>query len=406
MAATAPSGFYMARQPIYSRQLKLVGYELLYRRNLEAGGSEMTAEDELHALANILVEVGLDRLAGDRLAYINVPQGLLGSDALRLLPPDRVTLEILENTEWNDEVAHQVKGLRDSGYNLALDDYIFEDRHEPFLSQVQVVKVDVLDTPLDVLKQRIPLLKSRGLTLLAEKVETHEMVETCRQLGFDLFQGYFLSKPNTIQGTGVRANFGLSMSLLARLQNPDITMDELEVLIIGNVALCHKVLRLVNSAAMGLTRPVESIKQALMFLGTSRIRTLASLAVMTSIPGKPPELYSLAMIRARFCESLAKSAQFDTPEKHFTVGLLSVLDALTDAPMTELIAELPLSDDISEALVDMRLKAPCSHTLQHVLRLEQGDWHAARNAVDVDSSVAYLEAVHWAQEQERSLAAA
>jgi EAL and modified HD-GYP domain-containing signal transduction protein len=399
------SGFFMARQPIYDRDVRLVAYELLYRGTASSVEAKLGGLEDLSALSNILVDVGLDRLSGNKQAFINVPQSLLGSDALRLLPPDRVTLEILEDTEWNSDVEAQFAALKDLHYELALDDYTFEERHEPFLNHVSLVKVDVLGACPDQLRHGVQKLKQRGLAVLAEKVEDQEMMEACLKMGFDLFQGYFLSKPKTMQGTGIPANYSLSISLLAKLQNPDISMDELEQLMVGNVALCHKLLRLVNSAATGLGRHVDSIKQAIMFLGTARIRTLASLAVVSSLPGKPPDLYALALIRARCCESLAREAEFASPEMHFTTGLLSVLDALTDIPMQILLEELPLCPEIEAALAGRTAVSPCARTLSHVLHLERGDWTSAERSLDLRSSKTYVDAVDWAHEQEARLAA-
>ena len=318
------TGFFMARQAIYDREVKHVAYELLYRRSDIGFAGDITSVDEITSLANVLMEVGPDRLAGNKRAFFNVPECMLHSDALRLLPPDRVTLEILEDTVWSESVEESILDLKERGYQLALDDYIFEPRHAKFLPLVDLVKVDTMGTDLATLRRMMPSSKRRGQIYLAEKVETQAEFELCKSLGFDLFQGYFFAKPNTIRGSGVRAVQSMSMNLLAKIQDPEISMDELETVIISNVALCHKVLRLVNCVANGLPTRVSSIKQALMYLGTSKIRTMASLAVITSIPGKPPELYRMAMIRARICEMAARSRK---PSSASSPKIRSVLPA-------------------------------------------------------------------------------
>lgn len=398
-------GFYMARQPIYDRGFEVAAYELLYRQTATGGGSQMQgAAMEIAALANVLVEVGLDKLSGDKTGFVNVPSTLLGSEALFLLPPNRVTIEILEDTPWNEDVAQHIENLSMMGYRLAMDDYTFLPEHEPFLDHVDIVKVDVMGVDRDTLVRQMRRMRRPGQIFLAEKVETHEMVDLCMNLGFDLFQGYFFAKPNTIKGTGIPANYSLSISLLAKMQDPNLSLDEFESLIASNVALCHKVLRLVNSASVGMARPLDSIKQALLFLGTARIRTLASLALMTSMPGKLPELYNLAMVRARFCEGLAKCNGFAAPDKHFTVGLLSILDALTDMPMPEIAAELPLSEEIVGALCRTDEESPCSKTLGTALSLERGTLDSADSLAN-DAANVYFEAVSWAREQESAMAA-
>lgn len=395
----------MARQPIFDRDMRLVGYELLYRRGGSAPASALTTEDEIIALANVLVEVGLDRLAGRDQAFVNVPASLIGSEALRLLPRRSVVLEILEDTPWSKSVENNLVELKKLGYRLALDDYTFESRHEPFLEHVEIVKVDVLGMSPDKLKKGMTGLQRRGQVYLAEKVETHSVAEYCRSIGFDLFQGYFMAQPKLIRGTGIPTNHGMTLALLARLNDPNVSLDELERLLVGNVVLCHKVLRLVNSVQMGLPMKVESIKQALQYLGTGKVRTLASLAVATAIKGKPPELYALAIIRANYCEALAKSVGFPDPEKHFMVGLLSVLEALTDVAMKDLVAELPLSPEVSAALCSLAPKSQCSLTLRHLLAVERGDWAAADQALKGVAPSLYVDAVDRARRDERLLAA-
>jgi len=396
-------GFFMARQPIYDREMRLYGYELLYRSGSTGGAGQLDETAEIMSLANTLIEVGLDKLVGKSTAFVNVPARLLGAEELRLLPPGQVTLEILEDTPWSDEVHDAIEHLKMLGYRLALDDYIFEARHEPFLEHVEIVKVDIMGISHEELRARFPQMRRHGQIYLAEKVESHEEFEMCQMLGFDLYQGYFFAKPNTIKGNGIPANYSLLISLLAKLQEPDIQLDELESLIAGNVALCHKVLRLVNSASVGLSRPIESIKQAILFLGISRIRTVASLAIVTSMSGKPPELYALAMVRARFCEDVARSSGFDSPDKHFTAGLLSILDALTDTPMAEVISELPLSTELAETLCGKSEGSQCARTLRSVLAFERGQFES-QNVLEMNPNT-YLDAVRWAREQEMSLAA-
>ncbi len=399
------AAFYMARQPICDRNQEVVAYELLYRKGAQAGPIQITQEDELVSLSNVLMEVGLDRLAGNKRAFVNIPESLLGSEAIRLLPPRRVTLEVLEDTDWSAEVERNIVELKELGFQVALDDYIFEPRHEPFLNVVDLVKVDILGVPEAELMFNLIRSKRPGQVFLAEKVETQAQFELCRKAGFQLFQGYFFSKPKTIRGSGVRTNQSLSMSLLARLQDPALSMHELEALIVGDVSLCHKVLRLVNCVANGLTKKVDSIQQALIFLGMAKIRTVASLAVISSIPGKPSELYRLAMIRGRMCETAARFAGFDGPEKHFTVGLFSVLDALTDLPMDQVLAELPLSPDIIEALVGEEEASQAGQSLRYVLQVEHGGWSEASRQFDRVPREAYSEAVEWARAQESTLAA-
>ena len=402
---TGQNGFFMARQPIYDRDVKHVAYELLYRKSDTAFTTEITTEDEMIALANVLIEVGLHRLACDKEAFLNVPECMLGSHALRLLPTRNVTLEILEDTRWNETVSCNIQDLKVLGYRLALDDYVFDDRHDKFLPLMDVIKVDVEEAGEQLLRNRMPGCKRAGQKWIAEKVETPEQFDLCRSLGFDLFQGYFFAKPKIIRGSGVRAVHPMSMNLLARIQDPHITMAELEKLIIVNIALCHKVFRLVNCVANGLPRKVDSIKQALLFLGIDKIRTLATLAIISGISGKTPELYRMAMIRARICENAARENGFDTPDKYFMLGMFSLIDALIDLPMAEALAELPLPDDVREALLGNFCDSQCDKTLKCAREVELGHWEQVLETLPAVSPDIFIKATAWAREQERSLAA-
>lgn len=399
------TGFFMARQPICDREGKHIAYELLYRKSDTAFCSEITSLDEVISLSNVLMEVGIDRLAGDLRAFINVPECMLSTEALRLLPSQKVTLEILEDIEWSDEVGFQLRDLKALGYQLALDDYIFEEHHADFLPLMNVVKVDITAVGERFLRSKMPGCKALGQKWIAEKVETTEQFDLCRSLGFDFFQGYFFAKPKTIRGSGVRTVHPLSMNLLAKIQDPNITMGELEQLIIVNISLCHKVFRLVNCVANGLSKRIESIKQALLFLGTDKLKTMTSLAIISSISGKTPELYRMAMIRARICEVAARESEFTSPDKHFTMGMFSLLDALTDMTLSEVLAELPLPSDVLDALLGSPVSSNCVDTLRFVQLVEQGDWNLAQKILPNVSPNIYVEAAAWAKEQEHSLAA-
>ncbi|HTQ11055.1 MAG TPA: HDOD domain-containing protein [Fimbriimonadaceae bacterium] len=403
--AAQDRSFFMARQPIFDRDMRLTGYELLYRRSGDARGSQIDSEAELAALANVLVEVGLDRLAPRTKAFVNVPASLLGSDALMLLPRNQVVLEILEDTPWSRSVERHLGELGKAGYTLALDDYLFGAEHEPFLDHVDIIKVDVLGMNPDRLKAKMRELRRAGKTYLAEKVETHSTMQYCRSLGFEFFQGYFIAEPKVIKGTGIPANHALSIALLARLNDPKASLEELERMLAGNVVLTHKVLRLVNSVEMALPQRIDSIRQALLFLGIDKVRTLATLAVTTAIRGKTPELYAMAIIRANYCEALAKSVGYADPGKHFMVGLLSVLEALTDVPMRSLVEELPLSSEIAAALTGDAPKSQCATTLRHVLAVEHGNWKAADAAIRGVPASLYMDAVGRAKRDEQLLAA-
>ena len=177
----------MARQPIYDREGTVYAYELLYRSASGPGAGTMDVVASAQALANTLIEIGLDRLAGDKLAFINVSEDLLHTDAIRLLPRDRVVLELLETLKLDESTESGIEVLRRAGYTLAFDDFVFEPSQFGFLSKVEIVKIDVLDTPRSVIRDQLDQVKRYGIKLLAEKVEDKAMHRRCMAWGFDYF---------------------------------------------------------------------------------------------------------------------------------------------------------------------------------------------------------------------------
>lgn len=398
-------GFFMARQPIFDRQNCVVAYELLYRKSQTAPSVVVSGSDDLQALMNVLVDVGLDMLVENSIAFVNVSPQMLESDALRLLPPKRVVLEVLEGVEYSPAVHCALESLRESGYRLALDDYVFEERHLNLLSLVDLIKVDVMALEPEELAAKIPALRAAGRTLLAEKVESRDMHVFCLELGFDLFQGYFFAKPDTLRGSGVPESYQSLISLLAKLQDPSVSIDDLDGLVSSNISLCHKLLRLVNCAAYGLNRKLDSVKQAILFLGISKVRTLTEMAIVSSMPGKPPQLYELAIVRARFCERLAEISGLESPELHFTTGLLSVLDALTNTPIDEVVAGLPLNQEIAQALLQLESRGDCSRSLASIKAVESGRWSDMNQLAPQIPPGLYEDSLSWARDQTRLLAA-
>jgi EAL and modified HD-GYP domain-containing signal transduction protein len=239
--------------------------------------------------------------------------------------------------------------------------------------------------------------------LLAEKVETQEEFKFCKELGFDYFQGYFFCKPEIIRGQRTPANRLTILQLLARLQDPEVDMRELETLISRDVALSYKLLRLINSPFYGLPRKVDSLRQALSLLGTRFITTWVSLLILSGIDDKPHELVVTAMVRAKMCELLGKALGRASTETFFTAGLFSALEALMDSPMEEVLKALPLSDDLVGTL--LRHEGMFGAALHCVLAYERGEWQEAIcPGLDTAAiTAAYLQAITWTAETTATL---
>lgn len=378
MEAARQPGLYdtvqVGRQAILDRNLNTQGYELLYREAGHGPGRDFDGDlATSRTLLNTILEIGLERIAGPHKIFVNMTKTFFTE-----LPPipfdkDRVVLEVLEDITVDPPLIEAIRSLSEAGYELALDDYCFESRWDPLLSFVSIIKVDITGLDLEALADRLQALKELGLTLLAEKVETQDEFELTTRLGFDLFQGYFFAKPKLVSGRRLQQNQAVILQLLGKLSDPDCTIDTLEQLIAQDPSLSYKVLRYLKSAGLGMPRHVASIRQAVIYIGIARIRAWAILFVMAGQTDKSAEVISTGMVRAHLCESLSRTLDTGTPVSAYTVGLLSVLDALLDMPIVELVAQLPLPADMAQALIHQT--GPYGDQVKCAMALERGYWH-------------------------------
>ncbi len=388
---------FVGRQPIYNRKLDVVAYELLFRSS-EANRAGVFDGDQAtsQVLHNTFMEIGLDAIVGQKLAFINFTRDFILQDYTAVFPADRVVIEVLEDITVDAELIEGVRALSTQGYTIALDDFVYHDSLRPLVETADIIKVDVLALDRPALQHNVTQLHQYDAKLLAEKVETRDDFDYCCNLGFDYFQGYFLCQPDIVKGRRSPANRLTVVLLMAKLQEPKTEFEELEEIVRRDVSLSYKLLRVINSPLYGLSKQVDSIRQALLLLGKKFITTWVSLITLTGIGDKPHELMVTAMVRAKMCELLAEAMRQKGKEAYFTIGLFSVLDALLDSSMPEVLQSLPLADDISRALLYQ--EGVLGHTLQCVLAYERGNWDEVR-CQDLDQRAikdAYLQAIAWA----------
>ncbi len=375
---------YIGRQPIYNKDLELVGYELLFRND---NTNRAQIKDFNAATSDVIVnsclEIGLDKVVGNRQAYINITQDFLLRQDEMMLPKNNVVLEILENIECNDATLHSLKKLKSKGYTVALDDFVLDDCNQKFLDHTDIVKIDIKQYDKQALSDTVDKLSAYPVTLLAEKIEDKEEFEYCTQLGFEQFQGYFLSKPQIIQGKKVPNNKLALLRLLASLQNTKVTVDEQENIISNDVTLSYGLLRYINSPAFNLTREIGSVRQAVMLLGLQNIRKWATVLSLGQLNDCPTPLLLTSMIRAHMCEALAEEINYQQTDACFTAGLFSLLDAIMGTTMEEIMTHLPLSEKVSAALLSHN--GDIGNILDISLAWEQNQWHEV-DTLDIDRS--------------------
>jgi c-di-GMP phosphodiesterase len=394
---------FVARQPIYNRSLDVVAYELLFRDS--DGGQAVITDSEAatsKVILNSFTEIGLENIVGNRRAFINVSKRFLlegSSTLLDLLPANRIVLELLEDVEPDEELLDVLRNLSAQKYTLALDDFTYDESLQCLVDVARIVKLDMVAMDRPAVEEHVARLRPLGLKLLAEKVETHDDFEFCKGVGFDYYQGYFFCKPKTISGRSVATNQLIKLRLMSQLQAADVGFDELEDIISCDVGLSYRLLRYINSAFFSLPREVASIRQALVLLGQRNIRKWATLLVLADVDNdKPHELMVTGLIRARMCELVGQARGGLDADTYFTTGLFSVVDAMMDSTMEAILGELPLSEDIRQALLDH--SGPAGEVLHAVLAFERGDIGEVAESLRTNAPLqeAYLQAVAWARE--------
>ncbi|HKK00695.1 MAG TPA: HDOD domain-containing protein [Desulfuromonadales bacterium] len=395
-----PTDVFIGRQPIYDRSLQIFAYELLYRCSEEKNYAEIVDGDLASAevLVNAILEIGLDNIVGPHKAFFNFTRQVLLEKREFPLAVDQLVVEVLETVEPDAAVVDAVTALAKRGHTIALDDFVFREELKPLLDAADIVKLDVLALSRAQLVQHVEMLRSFPVKLLAEKVETLSDYEYCRDLGFDYFQGYFLSRPNIMYEKTIPANRLAALNLIAQLQEPGVELEDLERIISSDVTLSLKLLRSVNSVFYGLYKEVSSIRQAILYLGMRFIRNWATVLAMARLDDKPTALMTTALVRAKMCSSLHSSSDSEHEGLFFIVGLFSVLDALMDMPLSDILERLPLSQEVSAALLSH--DGAAGRGLACTLAYEQGDWASVMESEFGNQATrnAYLSAIFWADQ--------
>ncbi len=393
---------FVARQPIFEGDLSLSAYELLFRRGDE-NRAVVTDNDDATStvIINAFTELGLETVVGDHRAWINVGREFVLDRLAFSLPADRVVLELLENQQVDEPLLESLRELREAGYTIALDDFAWDESLIPLVQLADIVKVDVMPMDTAEVIRNDMALRPYNVTLLAEKVETREEFNVCAELGFDLFQGYFFCKPEVLSGKGIAPNKLTLLQLVAALQDPNIEFGALETLITRDVALSYRLLRYINSAFFGLRTECSSIGRALTLLGLENVKRWSTMTVFAGLDVKPQELILTALVRARMCELLGPALRETNADQNFTLGLFSVIDAIMDAPMEEVLGSIPFADDMRQALVAGEGRK--GKLLNSVLDWERGEFDATRGIDAAAVGDAHYEALAWADKAAEQL---
>jgi len=401
------SDIFLGLQPIFDRDQRIVAYELLFRSLL--GGFENDPIDPETATSQVILnafsDIGVERLGYDKLLFLNLTEGLLTSDLIETLPPERVVLEILETVRITPRLVESARRLVERGFTLALDDFVYTPEWRPLVEIAGIIKFDVLGADRAAINAKLATLPpGHRPRLLAEKIETRQQFQDCLDLGFELFQGYYLAHPEVITGRRPPANRLQSLRLLARLQDDDIDLHEIEQIVSQDVALSYRLLRFIGNAAICQGRPVQTLKQAIALVGLRTIRQWATLLGLGELEAVNPYSLTRALTYARFCQLVGEHHFQSERDALFTVGLFANLDEILLIPLEEALQYLPLAERLKRAILGH--EGLLGQVLSWAKRFEEGDrghW-VSQEGVSSESLIRYLlEAFAWAREVQRQI---
>lgn len=394
---------YVARQPIFSRNMKIFGYELLFRDGLSNVFPGIDSESATSkVLTNSFLSIGIEEITAGAPAFINFPEASIVKKLPLIFSPKILVVEILEDVDPNAELVVACRELSRRGYPIALDDFFFKPEYRVLIPHANIIKLDFRALARDVLRETVRKLKPFPLRLLAEKVETYDEFHAALDMGFSYFQGYFFSKPQVLNGKDISSPKMNLIRIMAEANKENLEFNKLELIITKDLGISYKLLRYVNSAFFRRRDKISSIKQAIVLLGEKQIRQFVSLIAMSNLAqDKPSELVLSSVIRAKFCE-LAGGLDGGkaNADELFTLGLFSFIDAVLDDSMEALMQKLPLSEEIKKALISG--EGILGEYLKLVSGYESADWKtttltASRLGLKKEGlPKCFMEALNWA----------
>ncbi|WP_214779781.1 HDOD domain-containing protein [Exiguobacterium sp. s22] len=392
---------YVARQPIFDQQLRVCGYELLYRRSenniFENVDDSLATADVIH---NAYLVFNFRELTEGTRAFINFPQTLIEGEVPSLLPRQSLVVEVLEHVEPTEKVLQSLRSLRRQGYTIALDDFVFEEKYRPLIGLADIIKIDYQATPVDQQQKLIDALGHR-VEFLAEKIETPAEYEIAKRLGYKMFQGYFFSRPIVVHGAEVHPLRHTLNEILKELDRPEPSFRRISAQIERSVDLSYKMLRTVNTVYQKGRRTVESIEQAVARIGLDELKRWSYLMLLREMQtSESKELIKQSVIRGKMMELIAEDTLTSvSPFDAFITGIFSSLDVILDEAMQTLIAELPVTPPVKAALLGEQNSL--RKLLEDVIAYEQ--LTIPLHNTDSDWSQYYVEAIRWSRSLDESI---
>jgi c-di-GMP-related signal transduction protein len=365
---------YATRQPILAADETVIGYKLLFRTGFVSHFCPIDTTESVRATIDMSTLLGLDTLCDNRLAFIACNRDILLENGIAFLPPDKVVVEIEPSLVLDEDVLQACSELKDAGYKIALDQFVNDDPRQPIVHFADYLKVDLQHHHLEDILHRVRADACERTGLIATGVETRRDFELARRAGFHFFQGYFFRKPESVRTRGAHTNRVIYLRLLQAVSQPDLNWDAVEELIKSDPTLYYRLIRFLNSAVVAFRGEVRSVRQALTLMGENEIRRWCRLAGMFEMShNRHSELLLSVLIRARFAESLGARIPHGGVDL-FLVGLLSMMDAILELPMSAILDGLSLDDDSKQLLLEHQGNLGPFFDL--VVAVESGTWPA------------------------------
>ncbi|MDG4474850.1 EAL and HDOD domain-containing protein [Thiovibrio frasassiensis] len=381
MNASEPN-IFVARQPIFKRNKEVFAYELLFRSGLTnyfdplQNGEEATSK----VITNSFLLIGIATITEGKKAFINFSEEMLLKGYPSLFPKEITVVEVLETVGVTPAIVQACETLVGEGYVLALDDFLYEDRFLPLIKLARIIKFDIRQMSFAELERQVKVVSRYNVKLLAEKIETDEEFEATKKLGFELFQGYFFSRPRIMEGRDIPGSKLHYLQVLKVIQDEDYDFAELATFVSRDVSLSYKLLKYVNSAYYARRQKLHTIEMAVAMLGQITLRKWLSLMMLSYLAeDKPSELLRLAAFRGSFCELIADQLLDRRREAGMfhTAGMFSLLPAMLDKRMADILPELALPEELQEALLSGEATTSLALTLALVMAYERGEWEKA-----------------------------
>ncbi|NLX17840.1 MAG: HDOD domain-containing protein [Desulfobulbus sp.] len=391
----------VTRQPVFDIHKNLFAYQLLYQETAPYC-DKCNDRTATRLLSAIFLTDDIEKIAGQKPCFINFTTNLLTREIAQAFPKQRVIINIPNVPSPTPDILDACSSLSRQGYILAIDDFVYTEESLPLVQLANIISINYQRSTPDQIRQIRIRLAEYHLKYLAKNIEHYEELTLAGNLGFNYFQGYFFATPEPLQITEVAPGKASLLQLLAEVNNEKLTTARLEEIIATDAVLTFKLLRYINSAFFYLLKEVESVRQAITYLGEKEVRRFVTLILVSELTeNKPRELMRLSIVRARFCELIAMQCPQDvSPSELFLLGLFSLIDAIIDIPMVEAMDKLPLNEAIKDSLI--LGEGVYQPFLGIVTAYEQGNWQlclAAGKKLEIDCAKLpklYLEALQFA----------